>query len=179
MTPRLKFSAAGYLDYATYANGAAANDYNFSFASAEKLTFKVNEGDLHIKWTIPNVSVIDMDVFWPDIVGFDDNVNGGNLGTITIETALDDAIFAIAGASADYQFTGWSIEHIRIGNLGLVNTSNDGTNDGMEIANTGGGLRGFIDLQGSPIGTNVRLGKVSLSNRENLLCLRKSILSNH
>ncbi|MDQ8699757.1 S8 family serine peptidase, partial [Hyphomicrobium sp. LHD-15] len=135
-------------------NGAAADDYNLAFDSATSIRFK-DIGDMTIKWYVPNATTIN--IYFEAFEEVTHLTRGGNQGTLAIETALDDALFAIAGGSAEYKFLADAIdpsngfgsagnEIVRFGNLGDVNASNDGTSGDDASMNSGLGLRGVIRL---------------------------------
>ena len=122
-------------------NGAAIDDYNLSFASAETIKF-YQSSSLAIKWYVPNATTIDLS---PIMDG--ETMIASNYGTIRIDTPLDDSVLAPAGGLAEYRFIGGiESDFIRLGNLGTVNARNDGTLDEVRDANEGLGLRGTITL---------------------------------
>ncbi len=149
-----QFGGSGGGNNVNYFDAAEVNGYNLSFEAATTLTFSVHEMNTRIQWYIPNVTTINTDRIYNRVGTV---VEGGNLGSITIETALDDSLLATAGGSAEYQFIGGSYdgfhsnigqEFIRFGNLGAVNMSNDGTEGEDALTNAGLGLRGTINLGG-------------------------------
>jgi Ca2+-binding RTX toxin-like protein len=151
---------SGKANKGVFANGAGGDDYNLSFEAAESIRWKLNDGDVFVKWKIPNVTTIDMTYTWPEVLGQDDNTGGGNYYTIAIETALDDEVLATAGGSAAYEFIGTGSTFVRFGNLGAVNASNDGTLGDDQDMNAGLGLAGHITLGAGSIGS------VNFSGRE-------------
>ena len=124
-------------------NGADINDFNLSFASAETIKFYQSSG-LAVKWYIPNATTIDLSPTFDGPVQI-----ASNYGYARIDTPLDDSILATAGGSAEYRFIGGDErDFIRLGNLGSVNVSNDGSPSDVSGANAGLGLRGTITLAG-------------------------------
>ncbi|MDQ8697103.1 S8 family serine peptidase [Hyphomicrobium sp. LHD-15] len=129
--------------YQSYMNGAGDDDYNLSFASAESIRFKQNDGTLALKWYIPLVSEIDMRtgaLSMLEVLEGQNNSGNGPYGSIFIETALDDSAFATAGGSEEFRFYGGDgREFVQLGNIGTGATSEK---------NTGQGLKGQIDMGG-------------------------------
>jgi Ca2+-binding RTX toxin-like protein len=127
--------------YQSYMNGAGDDDFNLSFASAESIRFKQNDGTLAIKWYVPLVSEIDMRAGELSMLGvLEGQNNGGNgpYGSIIIETALDDSVFATAGGSEAFRFYGGAgREFVQVGNIGAGSTSDK---------NAGQGLKGQLSM---------------------------------
>ncbi|MDQ8700874.1 S8 family serine peptidase, partial [Hyphomicrobium sp. LHD-15] len=122
-------------------NGAAIDDFNLSFASAETIKFYQTSG-LSIKWYVPNATTIDLSPT------FDGSTQiASNYGYVRIDTPLDDSVLAPAGGLAEYRFIGGlERDFVRLGNLGSVNAGNDGSPSDISGANAGLGLRGTITL---------------------------------
>jgi Ca2+-binding RTX toxin-like protein len=127
----------------SWLNGAATNDYNLSFASAETMRF-YQTGKMAIDWYIPNVTTIDLRYTYDE---FGPIAGQGQLSITRIDTSIDDSLLATAGSTSEFRYYGgWEQDIIQLGNLGSVNVSNDGTTGPDVGLNSGLGLRGELYL---------------------------------
>ncbi len=139
-------NAGQYVD--TWLNGAGVNDYNLSFASAESFRF-YQVTNTHIQWYVPELTTIDIRQAYVTSPQYPDNPFpiAANGGVIAIDTAIDDSLLATAGSTGDFRlYADTTTTIIRLGNLGAVNASNDGTEGEDALMNEGLGFRGRIEL---------------------------------
>ncbi|MEQ1669387.1 MAG: S8 family serine peptidase, partial [Hyphomicrobium sp.] len=155
----LTFVADGILSAANYGPSiatAGVNGANLSFQAAETIKIVDNESvDVAVRWDIRNATAIDLRGQYRTVEEVNETFREyfglGNLGIFNILTPLDDSVLSAGGGSGQFQYLGNEIQGndlIRLGNLGTVNASNDGTAGDEANINAGLGLRGTIQLGG-------------------------------
>ncbi|MEQ1653203.1 MAG: hypothetical protein ABL897_12000, partial [Hyphomicrobium sp.] len=155
----LSFGGDGVLGPESYGPSlatAGANGANLSFQSAQTIrVIHSDYVDVAVRWDIRSATTIDLREPFrivEEVSGtFTEFHGNGNVGTFNILTPIDDSILSAGGGSAEFRYIGHEIQGndlIRLGNIGAVNASNDGTVGDEASINAGLGFRGTIQLGG-------------------------------